>query len=80
MLVKTKAKVLSAESKPYDMDGNKGVSHKVRFFIEDSIYPAKTDEATVLRFKNLVGKDVTVELNFTSVRENPAVALIRQVE
>jgi len=72
-----KATVLSAESKPYDIDGNKGVSHKVRLFIKDSIFPAKADEQSVINAKQHVGKEVTVDLNFTSIKEKPDVSLVR---
>lgn len=76
MKVVTKAKVLSAESKPWDMNGMKGTSHKVRFLIDTEIFPCKTTEQLVQQFSTMTGKDVTVELDFTSVKEDPGVTLV----
>jgi len=63
------AKILSAENKPYDFDGNTGVSHTIRLAINDEIFLVKTTEAQVAEFMPLVGKRGTVVVEFISPKE-----------
>jgi len=65
-----KARILSAESKPYDFDGNKGVSHKIRLSILGEVYSVKTTEEQVNEFKQYVGKEGSVVVSFSSPKEN----------
>jgi len=76
MLISGKAQLLSAESNPYSIDGNEGVSNKARFNIEGEIYALKTDAETVKRLKPLVGETGQVEFDLQSRRERISVALI----
>jgi len=76
MIVKTKARVLSAESKPYKIDGNEGISHKVRLLIGNGIYPAKANESLVQRAQKASDKDVNVEVDFTSYKEQVGCTLV----
>jgi len=69
MLITGKAQLLTAESNPYSIDGNEGVSNKVRFNIEGEIYSLKTDAETVKRLKSLVGESGQVEFELQSRRE-----------
>jgi len=52
-----RAKVLSAESKPWKMEGREGVSHTVRLNILGEIFAVKTSEEQVNEFKQYVGKE-----------------------
>jgi len=65
-----KAKVLSAESKPYDFDGNKGTSHKIRLSIGGEIFSVKSTEEQVNEFKKYVGQEGQVVVSFSSPKEN----------
>jgi len=71
-----KCKVLSAESKPYDFQGNKGVSHKIRVLIEGEIFSVKTTAEQVTEFKQYVGKDGEAVVQFVSPKENLKMNLI----
>jgi len=51
MLISGKAQLLTADSVPYSIDGNEGVSHKVRFNIDGEIYALKTDADTIKKLK-----------------------------
>jgi len=77
MKFEEKATVLTAESKPYEFNGNSGVSHRVRLLIGTEIFAIKSTEKQVLEAKNYVGKDVTVELLITSPRESVKVDLLK---
>jgi len=69
MEIKTNAKVLSAESKPYDFGGNKGVSHRIRLSIDGEIYVCKSNESQVNSLKEYVGEDHAVVLKLLSRKE-----------
>jgi len=73
--VNGEARVLTAESKPYDFNGNKGTSHKVRLAVEGEIYVVSSNEAQVTALKSLVGRDVNVVLCFESKRERLSLTL-----
>jgi hypothetical protein len=73
--IQAEAKVLSAESKPYDVNGNTGTSHKVRLLVGSAIYPCKTTPEVVKQLQDYIGDDVNVSIEFTSVRENIGVTL-----
>ena len=76
MRISADAKVLSAVSKPYDFDGKKGVTHKVRLNVEGEIFVAKTDEAGVSKYSALVGRDGEAVLDFTSPAERLTLTLV----
>jgi len=65
-----RAKVLSAESKPWKMEGREGVSHTVRLNILGEIFAVKTSEEQVNEFKQYVGKEGQVVVSFSSPKEN----------
>ena len=44
MKFEERAVLLSAESKPYDFNGNSGVSHTIRLNIGGEIFPCKSNE------------------------------------
>lgn len=70
MKVKTKATVLTAESKPYSFEGREGVSSKVRVLVDGDIIPLKATEAQVVEATLLLGKKGEVEFDITSRKEN----------
>jgi len=72
---KLKGRLLSAESRPYDIEGNSGVSHKVRFLVGDAILPLKTDEQTVKRLEAQLGSDGEITIELRSRKENVALWL-----
>lgn len=69
MIIEEKAKLLSAESNPYTIDGKEGVSHKLRFLIGGEIFSSKGTAEDVKEHLDNVGADGTVTLQFTSRRE-----------
>ncbi len=69
LTIKSKAKLLSAISAPYDFNGNSGVSHGVRVSIDDEIYPLKCTEDQVDSLQSSVGKEGTANIEIRSRRE-----------
>lgn len=67
--VKEKAILLSAESKPYDFNGNSGVSHKVRVSIGGEIYNCNSNEKQVLELKDSVSREGEVTIEFRTRKE-----------
>jgi len=76
--VKEKVKLLSADSKPYEVDGNSGVSHKARFLIHSvgEIYNVRATESQVKELQSHLQKDGEVVLAFKSPKENLRVELV----
>jgi len=76
MKIETVAVLLTAESKPYDFNGNSGVSHKVRLNVDGEIYVCKSNEAQVQSLSSLAkgtgGKAVFV---VESRKENLSLSL-----
>jgi len=70
MKIETKAMLLTAESKPYNVDGNSGTSHKVRFNIDGEIYVCKSTEAQVNDLRRFEGESGTVVIRVLSRKEN----------
>jgi len=76
MLIQGKAQLLTAESTPYSIDGNEGVSHKVRFNVDGEIYAIKTDADTVKRLKPLEKQEGDLTFDLQSRRERISVVLV----
>lgn len=70
IVYKGKGIILSAASTPYKIDGNEGVSHRVRVSVNGEIYPCKSTEAQVNEIQALVGKEATVEVSILSRKES----------
>jgi len=69
MQIKTDARLLTAESKPYSFGGNEGVSHRVRLLVDGEIFACKStseDVAALARFEDQEGEAV---LKLTSRKE-----------
>lgn len=74
--VTEKATLLTAESKPYKVDGNEGVSHKVRVLVTGEIYSLKATEEQVLNYKPVEGETGEVTFILTSKKENLKAELV----
>jgi len=70
MDINTKGIVLSATSKPYEFDGRKGVSHKIRVAVNGEIYICNSDEKQVKEIEQFVGKTVSIAFKVVSPKEN----------
>lgn len=68
--IEGKAKVLTAESRPYNVNGNTGVSHRIRVNVEGEIFECKSSPEQVTSFQQYVGKEGTVVLGLESRKEN----------
>lgn len=77
--IKAKVKILSATSKPYKIEGNEGISHKVRFMHEDAIYEVKSTSEQVTMVTPYVGKEVDATVVVDSRKEVPALRLAEVV-
>jgi len=83
MTIETNATLLTAESKPYEIEGNKGVSHKARFLIDGEIYKVncKPEDITFLsavKENNPSNEPVvgSLILSFSSPKENMKVQFV----
>lgn len=76
MQIETKAKLLSAESKPYEFSGNKGVSHKIRLSVDGEIYVCKSTETQVSALREKVGENGDVVLKVNSRKETLSLELV----
>jgi len=80
MKVETVAKILSAESKPYNMNGNEGISHRVRILVDGEIFACKSSANQVAQLKEHINEEGDVTLSFTSRKENLGVELVSFAE
>jgi len=79
MRLEMKGKILSAESKPYSIAGNEGVSHKVRALVGDEIFSLKATESLVGEAQAHLEakKEVVLHVDLTSPKENVRLTLAR---
>lgn len=68
--------LLSAESKPYNVDGNSGTSHKLRFNIGGEIYVVKSTAEQVAELQAYVKKELDLALRVESRRESLSLKLV----
>jgi len=61
--------VLSAESKPYDFQGNTGVSHKIRLSVGGEIIVCKSTDEQVKELQKFIGEQVLVVIKIESRKE-----------
>jgi len=79
MKITTRATLLTAESKPYDIDGNKGVSHKARFLIDGEIYKVNATQNEISYLNEVKAQDNVLgdlTLSFSSPKENMKVQFV----
>lgn len=78
MEIQTKATFLTAESKPYKMEGNEGVSHRVRLAVDSEIYVFKSTEDQVRKLNENFKKgdvgDLSARVN--SKKENLSLEIV----
>lgn len=75
MEIETRAKLLTAESKPYNVDGNVGTSYKIRLNIDGEIYVCRSTEAQVLQMKEHEKAEGVAVLKVNSRKENLSLEL-----
>lgn len=76
MEITTQAKLLTAESRPYNVDGNTGTSHKIRLNIEGEIYVCKSTAEQVQALQSHIGNEGTAVLKVLSRREQMSLQLV----
>lgn len=76
MKITTNAKLLSAESKPYDFNGNAGTSHKIRVNVDGEIYVCKSNAEQVSKLASKVGEEGTAEIAVNSRAEKMSLELL----
>jgi len=78
MQYEEKVKVLSADSKPYNIEGNEGVSHRVRFLVLEAgeIFNVRASAEQVEDLKDYIGSEGVAVLVFKSPKENLRVELV----
>lgn len=76
MQFKSEATLLTAESKPYNIDGNAGTSHRIRVNVEGEIYACKSTAEQVNSLKEFEGKKGEVVLKVLSRKENLSLQLV----
>jgi len=76
MEIEHKAQLLTAESKPYEMNGNSGISHRIRFNVSGEIFVCKATPAQVDEMKQYQGQEGTATFKFESRKENLTLRLV----
>jgi len=76
MEIKVNAKLLTAESKAYSVDGNTGTSHKIRLNVNGEIYVCKSSAEQVASMKKFEGKDGKAEIRVNSRKEAMTLELV----
>jgi len=71
-----KALLLTAESKPYNFEGNVGTSHRIRFAIKGEIFVCKSTGEQVSAHKQFEGKEGVAVLKLVSRKEAMALELV----
>jgi len=76
MQIATKALILTAESKPYNIEGNEGVSHKIRLNVNGEIYVCKSTPEQIKELKDKEGTEGTAVIKVESRKENMSLKLL----
>jgi len=76
MEIETQAKLLSAESKPYNIEGNTGTSHKLRLNVNGEIYVCKSTDEQVKSLQKEVGSEGRAVIKVNSRKENMSLELV----
>jgi len=59
MKITTEARLISAESKPWEIEGRSGVSHKVRVLVDTDVFVLKATEQDVARCNEYIEEENT---------------------
>jgi len=73
---KTEAKLLSATSKQYDIEGKNVISHKIRLNIEGEIFACKSTAEQVEKYRAFEKKDGVAVVRLTSPKEKLGLELV----
>lgn len=73
---KYQAQLLSAESKPYNVDGNEGISHRIRFNVKGEIYSVKSTAEEVRKYEPLIGQVASLVIGLVSRKENLSLKIV----
>jgi len=76
IIIKEEGKILTASSKPWEVDGRKGISYKVRVLVGSEIFNLFTDENHIESFREHEGEDGEIQIRLTSPKENPRFEII----
>lgn len=74
--VDVRAKILTAESKPYDFAGNQGTSHKVRVSIDGEIYICNSSAEQVVSLQPHVLAEGSAVIGIESRKERLSLTLV----
>lgn len=74
--IKEEAMLLTVKSKAYDIDGNKGTSHRVRVLIGGDIFPLKATAEQVEQYAQFENEPGEVVFILSSVKENPVFTFV----
>lgn len=76
MKIDTKATILTAESKPYNVEGNEGISHRIRVNVAGEIYPIKSTKEQVTELSERIGEEGEAVIKVNSRKENLSLELV----
>lgn len=74
-ILKLNAKLIEVIQKPYKMEGNEGISYKVRFLVGDEIYQLKSTIEQTESLKPLVGQVGSAEFHVKTRLESVTLVL-----
>jgi len=79
MILQTiKAKILGGDSKPWQMSGATGISHKVKVFVEDAIFVCKVADVSLVQLaQEHKGKELMVDFELLSQNDKPVLNILR---
>jgi len=76
MELKEDATLLSAESRPYSVDGNEGTSHRVRLLIGGEVFSCKSTAEMVSSLQKLIGEVGEAHIKVLSRKENLSIEFV----
>ena len=76
MIIEGKGRIIEVIQKPYEMNGNKGVSYRVRALIDDEIFVVKSNEEMTNEYKEYEGSEGHFLIKLTSPRESIRLDLV----
>lgn len=74
--IEENAMLLTTKSKAYDIDGNKGTSHKIRVLIGGDIFPCRATAEQVEQYKDDENEQGIVRIDLSTVKENPVFTFV----
>jgi len=77
LTLKAKAKLIEVVQKPYKVEGNEGISYKLRFLIGDEIWELKSSIEQTEDLKSKVGVTAEAEFAVKSRKETVTLSLVK---